>query len=737
MDNRPDLTQGRANDTGAGTFSPAHLLHVVWRYKWGIAGLAVAATVLTALYLSTVQPVYRATGSIVLESQAPNIVAVQEVYSLGRVSYDYSQTQFGILKSRQLAERTVRRLNLQDNAAFSASPQQPEKARWFDFLLPARKQAPRKNIDPELADQQRVLAIANRLARSISVAPEQYSHLVHLSYESTDPQLAAEIINTHIDEFISRDLETRVSGTVDATEWLTERLATLKENLNTSERALQVFRESEQLVDVGGVTDLGGFELKDLASRLEEARRQRILAENIVREVTEREQSSPQALSSLPVVLQHPLVQGLKQEQSSIERRVAELAKRYGPRHPRMISARSELESAEKDLGRAVEEVVAGIGREYELARRNEQELESLWQSRRSEIQQFNRIEFKLRELQRDVDTNRQLYEIFLTRLKETSSTEGFARPHARVVDAAVVPRSPIRPNKLQSMIIAFVLASMLGTLIALALDYLDNTLKTADDVQSKLGAPFLGSIPIGGLVDGELEPYWKNPGGRFGEAFRTLRTALVLSRLDDPAGVIVVTSSLPAEGKSTIALNLGSAFAQMQRTLVVGADLRRPSLARLCNLKPNHMGLSHYVAGGASLDECIEHLPEPGMDVMPAGVIPPNPLELISSARFRSVLEELRARYDRIIIDSAPVHAVSDALMLSSYADAVVFVVKADATQVTQARRALEQITGSNEPLSGVVINQLDSRRQPRYMRGKDDHYDSYYAEEADGKPA
>lgn len=197
----------------------------------------------------------------------------------------------------------------------------------------------------------------------------------------------------------------------------------------------------------------------------------------------------------------------------------------------------------------------------------------------------------------------------------------------------------------------------------------------------------------------------------------------MILSSLDEPARIIVVTSTVPGEGKSTMALNLGSSLGQMEKTLVIGGDLRRPSLARKCGLQPNHQGLSHFVSGTAQLEDCIEHLEDKQFHVMPAGVIPPNPLEMISSARFQEALVGLRQRFDRIVIDSAPLQAVSDALVLCSHADSVVYVVKADSTSATQALKSIASIVGSNEPLTGIVLNMFDTKRAASYYGG-----DSYY---------
>mgnify|MGYP001812725626 FL=1 len=548
--------------------------------------------------------------------------------------------------------------------------------------------------------------------------PVEYSHLATLSFAATKPRLTATVVNAIAEEFIAADLEVRLEGTLQATDWLSSRMDDLRQNLHESEQALQAFREQEGLVQVAGETGLGVNELQSLAQRLEEARKARIEAQNIMEDVQGMRGASIEELMTVPAVLQHQVIRDIKRDQSSAERRVAELGKRYGPKHPRMIAARSDLVAANEDLAQEVRKVVSGINREFEVALRNEQQLQTTWEERKSELQEFNRVEFRLQELQREVNTNRELYDIFFTRIKTVSETGGFERPHARIVDRAMVPSAPFKPNKRLALLLAFSLGLLLGCGIAVLLDLLDNTIKAPEDVEEKLGVPLMVALPKEKLAEsGYIEHVWENQTSAYAEAIRTLRTGILLTNMDDPVKVIVVTSTVPGEGKSTTALNLGSAMGKMEKTLDIGADLRRPSLAGKCGFPPNHKGLSHYVSGVAELEECIEYLEDPGIHVMPAGVIPPNPLEMLSSQKFVEALDSLRGQFDRIILDSAPVGAVSDAMVLASYSDSVIYVVKADETPVSQVQRGIAGIRSSNQPLAGVVLNQFDAKRASRYF--------------------
>jgi polysaccharide biosynthesis transport protein len=693
-----------------------HLFEVVMYHKWSILGLAFVCSLATAFWVFSIEPVYRASASIVLESQQANVVNVEDVYSVDTYDFNYSQTQYEILKSRNLAERVVRRLNLYkltDAPVIETEEARPWYAIDLKGLLPVSYKQPPVQLSAQEQEERAIQALSGQISAGLEVSPVEYSYIVYLSYDSTDPNYAAQIVNTLAEEFINGNLANRLEGTLQATDWLGERLESLKQALRRSEKELQDFREQEGLVDIEGVTGLGGNELTALSQRLQDATKARIEAQNIKEDVQGMANASTDELMSIPAVQRHEIVSDLKRVQSAADRRAAELGKRYGVKHPKMISAQSELSTANAELAREVRKVVSGISHEFEMALRTEQQLQTNWESRKNEIQDFNRVEFRLQELQREVEANRQLYDIFFTRIKNVSETGGFAKPHARIVDRAMTPESPFKPNKRLSIMMAFLMGLVLGCVVAVALDILDNTVKSPDDVPQKLKVPLLGAIPKQKLdKSGEFEQIWQNAQSPFAEAIRTIRTGVVLSGLDDPARVIVVTSTLPGEGKSTLALNLGVALGQMEKTLVIGGDLRRPSLARMLGLASNHRGLSHFVAGNIGMADCMEYIEELQIHVMPCGIIPPNPLELISSRRFVEALTELREQFERIVIDSAPVQSVSDALILASYADSVIYVVKADSTPAKQAQKGIASIVGSNEPLTGAVLNQFDAKR-------------------------
>ncbi|MNC02931.1 Tyrosine-protein kinase ptk [compost metagenome] len=326
--------------------------------------------------------------------------------------------------------------------------------------------------------------------------------------------------------------------------------------------------------------------------------------------------------------------------------------------------------------------------------------------------------------MQREVEANRALYDTFMTRLKETAATSDLETANARVVDQSVVPTQPIKPQKSLIISMAGILALMAGIGLSLLLEMLNNTFKGAEEVEAKLNLPVLGILP---LVKNKHRSqiaslFSSNEDKSFSESIRTIRTSLVLSGMSDPHRILVVTSSIPGEGKSTVAANLAYAFGQMEKVLLVDADLRRPTLAKNFKFPVGTPGLANLIAGTAKVDECIKTIE--GIDMLCAGAVPPNPLELLSSERFTKLIEQLKDSYDRVIIDSPPIQAVSDATILAIHADAQIYVIKSESTSVPLARRGVGQLLQSNSPVTGVVLNQVDIKKAQKHGY----HYGGYY---------
>jgi capsular exopolysaccharide synthesis family protein len=703
------------------------------RQSWrSILGLCFVVSLLTILWVMRIDPVYRASTTIMIESQEAKTVSIEEVYGLPAGIREYFLTQFEIIRNRDIAEMVADELDLWNNPHFAPPKSDANEARfsldligWISGLFASASSNPSSAV---AADEQRKAAVINKFMSQLSVEPVEFTQLVVVSFESTNRELAAQIVNTLARVYIQSQMDAKLQSTREAGNWLTSRLVDLKRNLDVSQQALQEFRDQEDIIDVSGGQTLGAQELNELTTRLGEVRRTRVGAENIYRELGGAADYSVTQLMNMPAVLQHPLVQHLAQSHTEAQQEVTNLARRYGPEHPRMISARARVESVQDELRQQVLQVASGIEKEYRVAQRNEQNLVQQLAVAKENVANLNRKDFRLRELEQQVDTDRRLYDMFFNRARETSETIGFQAAHARVVEKATAPISPVRPNKPRIVIIAFLVSGLLGVGLVILRDLLDNTLKSSDDVVEHLAAPLLGVLPNIRLKKGYAGPYTgylEDTNSGFAEAVRNIRTGLVLSGLEQPHKITVVTSTNPGEGKSTVAINLAAALAQMERVLLIDADLRRSSVATALALPSGTPGLSNVLAQSDRLEDCIKKSAS-GFDVLPAGILPANPQEMLASTNFKRLVKQLSEQYDRIVIDSAPVNAVSDSLILATLADSLIYIVMADVTPRKLVLKNINLIRHSNLPLTGIVLNRLDIRKQDSY--GKPGYYGSHY---------
>lgn len=694
-----------------------HYWRLLIRQSWNVAGFSAVMVILTALVTFSITPTYRASTTLLIEANQAKVVSIEEIYGLNTQADEYFLTQFEILKSRNLAERVVRRLDLINHAIFNPSERDGLSLGSL-FLL---------GEEPEPSEDELVELLTEKFMDKLSINPIRKTQLVKISFDSDSPELAASVVNTMADVYVESYLEAKLDVTRKAADWLGGRLDGLRENLKKSERALQDYREEENLLDLEGVLTLSSRELEELTSQLVKVRQRRSELENLHRKASSLRNRSAEELLSIPEVLAHPLIKSLKDDESDASRSASELAKRYGPKHPKMKAAVAEKSRAVTAIRNQVLSIISSIGRDFEVAKENEASLSRQVDELKTEVQKTSRKEFKLRELEREAGTNRQLYSMFLKRMKETDESGGMQAAHARVIDSAVVPRKAVKPKKALIIILAWILSTMFAVVVVFVLDMLDNTLRRPEDVEDRLHESLLGVVPLDKSslgTDAASEAFVRDKHSLFSESIRTLRTGFVLSSLDNPAKITIVTSSRQNEGKSTISLNLGEALAQMEKVLLIDADMRRPSVAKACGLDRKAKGLSNLVSGTAEAKDCIHRWEAGNMDIMPAGLVPPNPLELLSSKRFAQVLDGLKKHYDRIVIDSAPAQAVSDALVLSSLADAVIYVTRADVTPLTLVKGCLKRLNDINAPITGVVLNGMDMDKKGGYS----DRYSHYY---------
>ncbi len=629
-------------------------LKVIKRRKWSIVLFATLVTFVASLIVYSMVPVYKATATILIEPERQKSFSLESMIRFRSQAKEYYLTQLEILKSRHLAEKVIVDLNLANSADFVGVKEKPgyflsSMTKWF--ALTPKSGIVNQQPDPATLMDGYILKIQGGM--SVRLIPE--TQLIQVTYQSTSSKLAADIANGIVQAYISDLRSARAEVSRSSTAWMEHRLLVLKKNLQESDQLLQTYRERHGLIDVQGVGTLAEKELQEHTSRLLIART-----------------------------------------------KYKELSDVYGPRHPKLIAAQSEMVEAESSRAR-MEEKIHSIGRKA----------------------------VRLRELQGNVDSYRKLYETFLNGLKEAAQSMELERVNARITDAAVTPRSPFKPNKRSIVMMVFFASLMFAVLLSFLYEALDKTFKSTGDLEERLNLPVLGLLP---LVKGNrmnrkeqafamLDPKLTS----FSEAMRTIRTGLVLSSLDNPHKVILVTSSVPGEGKTVVSCNLAIAMGQMERVLLIGADLRRPSLARVFGLHEEKLGVSSIVAGTHSFQDCIKHIDQIGIDVLASGVLPPNPLELLSSSRFSSMIAVLENHYDRIVIDSPPLQAVSDSLVLSKYAQSIVYVVEADSTHEKAVKSGVNRLLEYGAPITGIILNKFNIQEAGKYADGYSGYYDQY----------
>ena len=716
-----------------------HYWNVVRRQLKKIIALSVVTTLIAILVVFSLTAKYSATSTLLIEASESKIVSIEEVYGLNGGNSEYLLTQFEILKSRDMAKRVVEKLELVNYAEFN--PFHPSNEKGFSLKTFILGEGDAEPPTPE--------DIINKTTdvfwESVSISPVRKTQLVKISVMSESPELAQRAANAMANAYIESQLEAKVGLTQQASEWLTDRLGGLKASLSLSEKNLQAFREANNLVDVKGVSTLVADELGQITSKLVDARSIRLEVESNYNQIKQLDELSYESLTSLQFILADPLISRLTETQSNTELKVAELSKRYGTKHPKMIAAQSDLDAVKESVLSQMKKLATGIENSFATAKAKEASLLKSLEITKKKMRDINRTEFALGELVRAVKGDRALYETFFKRIRETSATGDLQTANARIVDSAVVPQHPVKPKKKLIVALVLVVSLMFGIALAFLLDALDSTIKNADDIDHKLGFSVLGIVPLlprvaakelkNALEKGEGVDINKTPvrafihsdNHAFKESIRTLRTSLTLASLESPAKCLLFTSSIPGEGKTTSSVNLAAAYGQMEKTLLIDADMRRPSVAKQLRLPAGFKGLSNAVAYPETLDESIHHIEDLNIDVMPSGVIPPNPLELLASKNFEKILTILRERYDRIIIDSPPIGAVSDALYLSTLTDGLVYVIKADATKDKLIKTGLARLDQSNARILGVVLNQLDTEKEYRYNTGNSGYYDSY----------
>src|SRR5580658_980476 len=688
-------------------------LLVLRKHQWLILSFMLAVVTIVSIATFRMQPVYVATTRIELGRETANVLPFQ-----GTDSYDYMldlenyiETQSKILTSETLALQTIRTGVL---TGVGGADSQSEAI-----------------ATGNLANQKRPPELGAFLG-ALTVKRVPNSRLMDISFEATSPELAAQVVNAHIRNYIDQNRRSHYDATTAATTWLTDQLDELKIKVKNSEDARLDYERKNQIWEVDDKQNMTTQRLSEISRQLIEAQGERMRKQSLFDFAKQGD------ADLVPQIRDSASVQELLHRRTELNVQYTEAINQYGPNFPKVQRLQSQLKEVDQNLEREKRAVVARLGSEYHEAQQREELLVHSLDQQKTEANLMSERMVQYNILKRDAEADKALYDGLLTKLKEAGISAALQSSNIRVVDPAMIPSYPSRPAKARNVALAFLVGLVGGIGLAILREYMDNPVKTPDDVETLARLPSLAVVPAfedshgdgrrkktlsEALGNGHARPVelvaQHLPKSQMSEAFRALRTALLLSQAGRPPQVILVTSALPREGKTTAAANLAVTLAQLgDRTLLIDADLRKPGVGRLLNMNGGkYAGLSSYLAGVSSLDlVTVQHPAIPNLSAIPTGPLPPNPADLLSSHRLADAITELRTKFKFIVIDTPPVMAATDAVILSVQADGVLLVVRSGETPKEAFTRTRDLLMSVKCRLLGVVLNAVDSSAPDYY---------------------
>lgn len=712
-------------------------VRVLYRRRWTALTAFLIVVLLVTVHTFTETPIYQAGVRILIEKRNPNVVSFQEVSDQDKGNTDYYQTQYKILESRALARRTIDALKLWDHPQFNPKPDDSFTLRKLIAVPVALVTGWFKKEDrlsePPLADEtKKQSSIIASFRGNLTISPVRNSWLVDVEYRSPDAAFAADVVNGLARAYIAQDLELKFMASKEASDWLGQQLAEQRKQVEATERTLQGYREQNDAVSLEERQNIVVQKLADLNAIVTRAKTERIQKEEAYNQIRAL-QSDRTALDTLPAVVANAFIQQQRGELANLQRQQAQSADKLGPRHPDMVKLGLAIQTAEARVQGEIAKIVQSMRNDYQQALAQEQSLTNALEQQKREAMDLNRKGIEYGVLARDAAANRQVFESLMQRTKETGISGELKTSNIRIVDAAETPRGPVSPNMRNNLLLALLGGATLAVALAFFFEYLDNRIKNPDEVKRYLDLPFLGMVPAVFSKTTESPSMSDGAPPNFSESFRALRTNLLFSSAEEGSRSVVVTSTQQGEGKTVVATNLAIALAQVgQRVLVVDADMRKPCLHAVFD-KPQKPGLSNVLVGDAKSSEAVHKTAVPGLWVMPAGVHPPNPVELLGSKRFKDFSRALGQHFDWVIFDTPPVMPVTDPSVVAHLATGVLFVVGAEMTSRGAAQRALEQLQHARAKVIGAVLNRVDFQHNAyyysQYYRRE---YSNYYQEDA-----
>jgi capsular exopolysaccharide synthesis family protein len=692
------------------------LIRTLNRYKWGVLAIGLLTAVAAALYTFAVSPVYRATLTLLIEARDNRAIQTSsEVYNPGTGTYEYYASQYEILRARSVAERVVDKLKLMDSPDFE-SDQKP--SRFSPLALLASLLPKGESGTPEQIARTRKANAVDALLGRLTIEPVLGTQLVKVNYDSHSADLASSIANEVANQYIESALQARLNITRQAVNWLSEKMGDVRGQMEESEKSLQDFRDNQKLVNVGGERNLLQEQLVDNSKLLRDAQLKVTDLGNAAAKVSAAG-DDPTRLEGISTLLLDPVVQKASASYLDAQESYRQQEQRYGPKHPAMDVARGRLDAAKSSYYQALRMAAQGVKAQYDIAKQNYNALAGQVASNQSQLRSLDDKSYQMNVLERNVDTNRQLFDTFLKQFKEANTGESFSGANARVIDPAVPPLHPFSPRKGKITVLAGLAGLLLGIVLATLRHLLSEEIRSAEDLEALTRIPAFGVLPLIPNLPRDSSPVrfiLEQPRSPYAEGLRSVQTALQVSNWGQHQRLLMVTSSLPDEGKSTLAACLAAGLGATGKVLLIEADLRKPSLNRYLGIKPGPTGLVQVLNGQAALADCIQQLPNLPFHALLAGKTVSNPADILSSDAFQDLVEQLKQQYDQIIFDCPPCQVGADALILSRLVDGVLFVVKPDKVNRRTVKHVVKRLQLVQANLVGSIVNQVDLRRHNHY---------------------
>lgn len=680
------------------------VLSPLWSRRWKILFFTLLMTLVVTFYVSLLKPSFQATAILQIGSNKPaNTLSINDAFNESNASQEQVQTQFELLRSRKFAERVISRLNLTEHQEFR-SGKYNDKITFLGDLNKLNGAAPISIVIP---------AFQSRL----KISPIAGTELVKITFVSYSPELSKQVANQIGQTYLQYQDEVHSASKESTSQWLVDQLEELGKKLESSEQALQDYREQEGLVDVHGVAGLVSSELNELtSSALQAEKKEDELA--VTYQYIQSNKNSFVQLAELHEISSASSYRQLRSSEEQLARRINELSQRYGPKHPKRISVEAELKSLQESMQQQVSDIIITVEKNYFSAVEKVKATNARLTEAKNNYLRLSRLKNKFSQLEREVDTNKELYNNYLVRLKEADAMGNYkANFYVRFIDKAITPKGKFAPNRSLIVVMAFVLSLAIISIIVIMRELLMDTLNSRRKLENFNEAPIIAVLPkiVGKSKEPEEKAYYSD--NRFTEAIRTLRTSLLFNAEKKPPKVIAITSSVPDEGKSTVALHLARSFSEMEKVLLIEADMRHPTVSRNLNLDIHRPGLSNLLAKTHQINECIVRDKHVKLDILTSGITPANPLAFLSMKRFNMLIKVFGNFYDRIIIETPPVNAVSDAVIISRLVDSVLYIVHGGKTKREQITSGLRMLRQVNAPIEGVVVNHSENIDTDKYQ--------------------